>query len=112
MNTASPKSFQIHVSEKNNIATLHLGAWFGFQSHKQFTSAYSQLLNETILKSIAVDLSKIEHLDTSALGMLLLLRQRAMAAGKSVLLVGPSDYTDSVFKLTDFDSLFEISRLQ
>jgi anti-anti-sigma factor len=112
MNAAIPKNFQIHVSEKNDTATLHLGSWFGFHSHKQFTEAYSQLLSGTILKSIEVDLSKIEHLDTSALGMLLLLRQRAITAGKTVQLVGPSNYTDKVFQLTDFDSLFEIRRLQ
>jgi anti-anti-sigma factor len=112
MNTASSNNFQINITKNNNIATLHLSAWFGFHAHKQFKEAYTRLLNETILKSIAVDMSKIEHLDSSALGMLLLLRERTIAAGKSLQLVGPSEYTDKVFQLTNFESLFEIQTLQ
>jgi anti-anti-sigma factor len=108
MDSATTHNFQINVSKNNNVGTLHLGEWFGFRSHKQFTEAYSQLLQETILQSITIDLSKINHMDSSALGMLLLLRERANEAGKSLLLVEPSEYADQVFNLTDFNSIFEI----
>ncbi len=111
MYTASSESFQINITRNNNIGTLHLSSWFGFHAHKQFKEAYSQLLNENILKFIEVDLSKIEHLDSSALGMLLLLRERAIAVGKTVQLVGLSNYTGRVFQLTNFETIFEIRTL-
>ncbi len=112
MGTASTNSFQIKISKNNTVGTVHLSEWFGFHTHKQFTEAYSQLLQETILQSIAVDLSKINHMDSSALGMLLLLRERAVQAGKSLFLIGPSKYADQVFQLTDFHALFEIRPAQ
>lgn len=57
-----------------------------------------------------VDLSAADYMDSSALGMLLLLREHAKDNGGKVLIERPSEKIDNVLKLSDFGQLFTINK--
>lgn len=108
LNTTDTNEFQLKIMKKSNVATIHLGGRFGFLSHHQFTSAYLNLLSDSIVNTLAVDLSNVKHLDSAALGMLLILRERIELSGKSLLLLRPSPIVASAFAITHFHRLFTI----
>lgn len=90
---------------KKRCLTIHVKGRFDYSCHKEFKSAFST--DEKI--SYVVDLSEIAYLDSSALGMLLLLRDHAGGDKAQVRLVHVnSDITD-VLKIANFHRLFEIT---
>ena len=48
-------------------------------------------------------------MDSSALGMLLLLREHAKCRGGSVFIERPSEQVDSILKVANFEQLFTIN---
>jgi anti-anti-sigma factor len=85
-----------------------MGGHFSFVTHHEFTSTYLQLLSDSIINTVAVDLANVERLDSAALGMLLILRERIRESGKSLLLLRPSPIVASAFAITHFHRLFTI----
>jgi HptB-dependent secretion and biofilm anti anti-sigma factor len=55
-----------------------------------------------------VDFGRVDYLDSSALGMLLLLREKAEAAGKKVSLANLSGTVKQVLEIANFGKLFTI----
>jgi anti-anti-sigma factor len=55
-----------------------------------------------------LDLSEIEFIDSSGLGMLLLLRETATDQGSEIVLRNPRDKVMRIFKACKYDSLFTI----
>lgn len=56
-----------------------------------------------------LDLSGVDYLDSSALGMLILLRERAHSTGKKVILSGPNAAVRGILEIANFNKLFTIS---
>jgi anti-anti-sigma factor len=50
----------------------------------------------------------IEYLDSSALGMMMLLRERSQAVGKTVVLSKPSSTVAQILDIANFSKLFTI----
>ena len=59
-------------------------------------------------RNFVVDLSRTSYLDSSALGMLLILREHA-GADAEVTLANPAPAVREILKLSNFDQLFKIS---
>lgn len=68
---------------ESGVLHIKIGGRFDFSVHKQFRDATSQVL--THVKKIEVDLSSADYLDSSALGMLLILRDKISAAKTRLL---------------------------
>ena len=77
---------QIKTSVESNNAKISMVGRFDFNSHRQFREAYQQVLENPEVKEIEIDLGAVDYLDSSALGMLLLLREKTAAAHKSMAL--------------------------
>lgn len=96
----------------NNVngdrASLKLGGRFDFHSHRDFRAAYEQVLETGPVKEIVIDFGEVDYLDSSALGMLLLLREKADAAGKRVVLAGLKGTVKQVLDIANFGKLFTI----
>jgi len=61
-------------------------------------------------ETLAVDLSDVDHLDSSGLAVLVRAWRRTSAAGIRFTLVLPSDeQAQRIFTLTGFDTVFDIS---
>jgi anti-anti-sigma factor len=98
------------ISEKfdNQVARLALEGRFDFHSHRDFRSAYEGVLAKTDIREIVVDFGRVDYLDSSALGMLLLLREKAEAGGKKVKLSNLSGSVKQVLEIANFGKLFSI----
>ena len=109
MNPINRNRLNISVSAKSNTATIALSGHFAFDAHRDFKAAYINQLNNSKIGNIVVDLSAVEYLDSSALGMLLVLRDHVQAASKSLTLSKPSAIAVRTFDIAGFHRMFTIS---
>ncbi|MBI5921018.1 MAG: STAS domain-containing protein [Betaproteobacteria bacterium] len=58
------------------------------------------------MKEIKINLDGIEYIDSSALGLLLELRESARVTGKTVSLTGAYGIVRQTLKVANFDKLF------
>lgn len=98
----------IHQRVTDNSARLGLEGRFDFHSHRDFRAAYEVPLTNPAVNEIVIDFGRVDYLDSSALGMLLLLREKAEAAGKKVKLTNLSGSVKQVIEIANFGKLFTI----
>lgn len=98
----------IQVTISGPVAKLHMKGRFDFNVHRSFKDAYDPLLLQEGVSSLEIDLGDVEYLDSSALGMLLLVRERAEAVGKHVLLSRPNPTVVQILEIANFGKLFTI----
>lgn len=79
---------------------------FDFNLHKEFRDAYS-VLKEPINKCI-IDMSGTDYMDSSALGMLLILRDHAESVGATVVLSNCKEDIKGILSVANFDDMFEM----
>lgn len=93
----------------NNRAVITLGGRFDFSAFRPFRELYEPLLIKPDIDTIDLSFSAVDYLDSAALGMLLLLREKAEKAGKKVILSGCQGTVLGLFEVANFGRLFEMS---
>jgi anti-anti-sigma factor len=99
----------ITVTEDKKNTTIALRGRFDFQAHQEFRRTVEGLLRAG-RSSLTLDMSQLNFIDSSALGMLLLARESCEKAGGEVVLDKPQEYVDKVLRLCHFDLLFQVTR--
>lgn len=99
----------INVTNVNGCATLRLQGRFDFNAHREFREAIDNALRLADVKQIQIDLGGVDYLDSSALGMLLMLRDRAKGASRAASLANARGAVKQVLDIANFDRLFTIS---
>lgn len=94
-----------HLEDGDSELVITINERFDFSQYRDFKEAYSSY--NTPGTSFIVDLRKTEYMDSSALGMLLVLKEHADAIGGAVRLRHPSPTIVSILEVTNFDSLFK-----
>lgn len=79
---------------------------FDFQSHRDFRDAYYKHSGNK--HSYVVDLSATDYMDSSALGMLLLLRQHAGGDEAHVVIRHPNPTIQKVLTIANFHKMFTL----
>jgi anti-anti-sigma factor len=79
---------------------------FDFKMHRDFKNAYMPLLDNAALREIEIGLGKVEFIDSSALGMLMLLNERARTANKTVALANASGAVLALLEVANFRKIF------
>lgn len=97
----------INVSEGEKGTTLSLNGRFDFHSHRHFRKIAEDLIAAG-KSCLTVDLSGVSFIDSSALGMLLQIRDRCGKSGGKVTLLHPQNYVQRVLKLCRFQDLFRV----
>lgn len=87
--------------------TISLPKNFNMTSYHDFNQAYK---DHTNVQNYVMDFSLTNHLDSAALGLLLLLRQR-VGDGNKIKLINLSDSVQGILKLAQFQQLFDIPEL-
>lgn len=95
------------VSPDQKELTISVKGRFDFGRHQEFRESYEKL--NTKPKSIVVDLKEATYLDSSALGMLLLLRDHAGGDEADIRVVNSSSDVKKILAISNFDKLFDIS---
>ena len=99
---------QITVEKKDGTARLILNGRFDFSSHREFRNACDEALQTPEIKGIEADFSRVDYLDSSALGMLLLVKEKATSANKSLALANCRGVVQQVLDVANFHKLFTI----
>ena len=97
------------VSTLQSQARIQLSGRFDFNSHREFRDAVDKALGSPGTTEVAVDLGNVAYLDSSALGMLLMLRDKLTGAGKEVGLGNVRGTVKQVLDIANFGKLFRIS---
>jgi anti-anti-sigma factor len=98
----------INVTVLSEAATIYLGGRFTFLDQSIFESECKKLTKDEQVKQITVNLEKVEFIDSSALGMLLVLRDHALSIGASLLISSPSGVVLEALNKAHFGRLFTI----
>jgi len=98
-----------NVSTNNSQAVIRLEGRFDFNAHREFREAVEKAMQPDGVKEIQVDLSKVAYLDSSALGMLLMLRDKALGKGRSVQLTNCKGSVRQVLEIANFGKLFSVT---
>lgn len=96
---------QTNVTSRDGSTVIVLQGRFDFNSHREFRDAVDRAFKENA-PEIKVDLGGVDYLDSSALGMLLMLRDKAKGAGKTVALSGARGSVKQVIEIANFGKLF------
>lgn len=99
---------EITVTTSGATATMLMSGRFDFNVHRPFKDAYDPLLLQSGVTTVEVDLAGVEYVDSSALGMLLLLRERAEAQGRKVVLCRSKPPVLQILDIANFGKLFTI----
>ena len=91
---------------QNNQARIRFPGRFDFNSHREFKQACEGPLTEPSVVEVVVDMAEVEAIDSSALGMLLVLRHRGSAANKHIIIENCATPVNEVLRLTNFQQLF------
>ncbi len=92
-------------SENHKLVITVTGS-FNFSEYRSFRDAYKNITADKKL-DISVNLSQTEYMDSSALGMLLLLDEHFNT--QRINIVNCSDYIKQVFNIANFSQKFNIS---
>ena len=99
---------QATVTKAEGVADLRLSGRFDFNAHREFRAAYEPLMTDAGVRTVNVDMGGVEYLDSSALGMLLMLRDKAGASNKALALVNIPGPVRQVLDIANFGKLFKI----
>lgn len=90
-----------------DVLTIAIQGRFDFNLHREFREAYKV---EGINKpKYVVDLSGTEYMDSSALGMLLLLREHAGGESANITIADCNPEIKKILTISNFNRLFSIS---
>lgn len=98
----------ISVNILGSVARISMLGRFDFQVHREFKDAYSALLVNAAVSEIEIEMSRVDYLDSSALGMLILLNERAKEAKKTITLLNASSVVSQVLDVANFSKIFNI----
>lgn len=79
---------------------------FDFSAHQEFRHAYEG--DESKPTMYTVDMEKTEYLDSSALGMLLLLRDYAGGDKSNIIILNCNKDVKKILTISNFEQLFTI----
>ena len=89
-------------------AVIKLSGRFDFNAHREFRAAYDPLVVDASINSVVVDFGDVDYLDSSALGMLLMLRDKMGGVNKEVALASVKGNVKQVLDIANFGKLFQI----
>jgi HptB-dependent secretion and biofilm anti anti-sigma factor len=100
---------QTSVTKEGSGAKIKLSGRFDFNAHREFRAAYEPLVADAAVRAVTVDFSAVDYLDSSALGMLLMLRDKLGGVNKDVELAGVRGNVKQVLDIANFGKLFKIA---
>ena len=94
------------LSSDGREVVIDVSGRFDFSLQKEFRDAYKDYDGSL---SYRVDLSNAEYMDSSALGMLLLLRKHAGDVSQRVRLTGAKGTVKKILEVANFDKMFALA---
>jgi len=89
--------------------TLSLNGRFDFTAHREFRQSYEGVMKQPGVKGVEVDLGGVDYIDSSALGMLLLLKESSERNHLQLALTNCMGSVRRVLEVANFGKLFSLS---
>ena len=99
---------QATTTVSDGRASIKLQGRFDFNAHREFRAAVDDAVSRST-REIVVDFGEVDYLDSSALGMLLMLRDKAKEAVREVSLINCRGAVRQVIDIANFGKLFRIT---
>lgn len=91
-----------------SMISIKLPERFDFSYHKEFYNKTTQVLADTTTKDVEVDFAHVDYLDSSALGMLVMLQKKCAEVSKKVVVVNASGLAAEILKIANMEKIVEI----
>ncbi|KPC54102.1 STAS domain-containing protein [Amantichitinum ursilacus] len=91
---------------EQNIAQIQLNGHFTFEAHRDFKQVTQEALDNPSVTALTLDFAGVDYMDSAALGMLLLLNERA--GGRRITLVNCKGTVKAVLDIANFGKIFDI----
>jgi len=101
-------SINSSVSANGDTVTITISGRFDFSIHRDFRQAYEKSESASENPNFVVDLSGTDYMDSSALGMLLLLREHAGGDNANVKIANCRPVIKEILDIANFSKLFSI----
>jgi len=99
-------SIDVQKSDDGKTLTLAINGRFDFSLHKEFRDSYK---GESADMVYVIDMHNTDYMDSSALGMLLLLREHAGNDMARVTIEGCQPTIKQILAISNFEKLFNIT---
>ncbi len=99
-------SVSASVASDRKSVTISVSGRFDFSSHQEFRQAHEQIDGQG--GQFTVDMGGAEYMDSSALGMLLMLREYAGGDNAQVRITNCRDEVKNILTIANFQKLFAI----
>lgn len=95
-----------YVSEDNKEISLSIDGRFDFSLHQLFRDSYISCEEVGVLYTL--ELSNTSYMDSSALGMILLLKDHADKYKSTIVINKPNQVVNKILEIAQFHRLFTI----
>jgi anti-anti-sigma factor len=99
-------SITAQTSADGKTLTIAIDGRFDFSAHQEFRKAYEQIPKP--VAAYVLNMAKTTYLDSSALGMLLLLRDHAGGDNADISISHCSDDVKKILTISNFQQLFKL----
>jgi len=99
-------AIETKLDSASKTLTLAISGRFDFGIHQDFRKATEQAANG--VNTIVVDMGRVDYLDSSALGMLLVLRDKVGESKSAVKIKGAKPDVKKILQIANFDKLFTL----
>ena len=88
--------------------TIRLPERFGFSFHKTFNATCEPLTKDASLKEVELDFSLVQYLDSSALGMMVLLSKKLSGSSVVLTISGARGTARDIIDMANLSKLYTI----
>lgn len=101
----------ISATRTDQETTISIKGRFNFEMYSQFRATYNDdIKDKSLIRRFIIDLAGTEYIDSSALGLLLMLRGETDDNGKTMVeIVNAQPEVLMVLKVANFHRLFKIT---
>ncbi|SHE23482.1 STAS domain-containing protein [methanotrophic endosymbiont of Bathymodiolus puteoserpentis (Logatchev)] len=97
---------EVFLNKSNNELQVKVIGRFDFSLHQDFRKLSEQAAKG--VSSISIDLGRTEYVDSSALGMLLVLRDKVSNQQSAIKIINACPDVKKILIIANFDKLFTV----
>jgi HptB-dependent secretion and biofilm anti anti-sigma factor len=86
---------------------ISLPSRFDYAYHKPFYDVCTEHLNKDGIKEIILDFTHVEYMDSSALGMLVMIHKKTINVMKKIKIKNARGATEEILKMANIQKLIE-----
>ena len=95
------------ISDDGKTLTIKVSGRFDITLHKTFSDSYKDKIGS--ISNVILDMANVEYIDSSGLGMMLVLRERIGGDAARIDIVNVSPGVEKILKIINYDKLFNIN---